>query len=384
MPQAVGSKTAQSYWAEATFGVTPASPTLKTFRGTMGAKFDLKRDTFVSNEMTATQQQLAMSYGTKSGSLNLPFEFSYGSFDDFMEALLGGTWASNVLKCGTTERSFGFEDKISEIGVYEQNLGCIITGMNLDVKSNQVITGSFDGMFREQRGVQTVGAPLAFDSSAKTITRATGSWIADGFAVGDIPLVTGAADAGNNVSTFPITALTATVMTLGAATGMVTKTSAVGATVALGSLGAAAAANTNTPFDSFTGTLSEGGNTIGYVTGLSLKLARDTQANFGLLATNADKAISITRGKFKLTGSLSVYFQDQTLKKKFLSGTASSLSFTLGDGTAKSYAFNMGTIKYTANSRDRNENAMIETAEFTALYDGTDLSTLKITRIPGA
>lgn len=382
MTYAVGSKTGQSYWPEAAFGVTPASPTLKMFRGTMGAKFDLKRDTFTSNEMTPTQQQLSMSYGTKSGTASLPFDFSYGSFDDFMEALLGGTWTANVLKCGVIERSFGFEDQVSEIGVYEQNTGVVLTGMSLDVKSNAVVTGSFDGMFKDQRGAQVTGASLAFDSTAKTIARLTGSWIADGFAVGDIPLITGAVDAGNNVSTFPITALTATVMTLGAATGMVTKTTDVGATVALGSLGTATAANTNTPFDSFTGTLSEGGATIGHVTGLSLKLARSGQSNYGILSPGAATAQGITKGKFVLTGSLAVYFQDQALKKKFLNGTATSLAFTLGDGSAKSYTFNMGTVKYTANSRSRDENAMIETAEFSALYDTTDASTLKITRIP--
>jgi hypothetical protein len=46
-----------------------------------------------------------------------------------------------------------------------------------------------------------------------TITRATGSWTADGFAVGDIVTITGSAS--NNVTTDAITALSATVMTLG-------------------------------------------------------------------------------------------------------------------------------------------------------------------------
>jgi len=384
MTYAVGSKTGKSYWPEATFGIVPASPTLKTFRGTLGSKFDLKRDTFISNEMSPTQQDIAMSYGTGQGSCNLPFDFSYGSFDDFLEALMGGTWTGNVLKCGVIDRSFGFEDQVSEIGVYEQNTGVVVTGMNLDVKSNAVITGSFDGIFKDQRGPQVQGASLAFDSTAKTITRATGSWITDGFAVGDPVLVTGAADADNNLASVPITVLTDTVMTLGSATGMVTRTSATGATVAMGTLGAAAAANTNSPFDSFTGALIEGGVTIGYITGLSLKLARASQANFGILSATAKTAQSITRGKFVLTGTLSAYFVDQALKRKFLNGLTSSIAFTLGDGLSKSYTFNMGTVKYTANTRDRVENAMTETAEFKALYDTTDTSTLKITRIPGA
>lgn len=56
---------------------------------------------------------------------------------------------------------------------------------------------------------------LTFDATGKTITRAAGSWIADGYAVGDV--VTVALSTSNNV-TSAITVLTATVMTLGGAT----------------------------------------------------------------------------------------------------------------------------------------------------------------------
>ncbi len=50
-------------------------------------------------------------------------------------------------------------------------------------------------------------------ASGDTITRSTGSWISDGFAVGDAVAVTGTSL--NNVTTDAITALSATVMTLG-------------------------------------------------------------------------------------------------------------------------------------------------------------------------
>jgi hypothetical protein len=50
-------------------------------------------------------------------------------------------------------------------------------------------------------------------ASGDTITRSTGSWVSDGFAVGDIVTVSGTAS--NNVTTDAITGLSATVMTLG-------------------------------------------------------------------------------------------------------------------------------------------------------------------------
>ena len=54
---------------------------------------------------------------------------------------------------------------------------------------------------------------LTFAASGYTITRAAGSWIADGFAVGDV--VTVAGSASNNGAIGAITVLTATVMTFG-------------------------------------------------------------------------------------------------------------------------------------------------------------------------
>jgi len=66
----------------------------------------------------------------------------------------------------------------------------------------------------------TAGTSLTFaevGASADTVTRATGSWIADGFAVGDTIVITGCtAGSGHNNQTAVIAALTATVLTIGA------------------------------------------------------------------------------------------------------------------------------------------------------------------------
>ncbi len=69
--------------------------------------------------------------------------------------------------------------------------------------------------------VSMTGAPtltfLEVGAGADTITRSSGSWIADGFQVGDTITITGTAS-NNNVASV-ITSLTATVLTLGAAAG---------------------------------------------------------------------------------------------------------------------------------------------------------------------
>lgn len=83
-------------------------------------------------------------------------------------------------------------------------------------------------------------ASVTFAWAATTITRSAGSWLADGFKVGDMPIIQGAPDAANNLlGTQAITALTDTVMTLGSAS-MTTRSACYGqTTVALADNGPA-------------------------------------------------------------------------------------------------------------------------------------------------
>ncbi|SNS00340.1 hypothetical protein SAMN04488503_2289 [Humidesulfovibrio mexicanus] len=372
-----GSKKGYSYCEETSFGVTPASPSMKKARLVEGVSFDFKRDTIVSKERSDTAQVMGIGYGNGNGTCALPFEFSYGSFDDFMEAVLRSTWNSHALKLGITDRSFTFESASPDVHVYEHNKGVVLTSFALDIKPNANITGSFGGMFQDQRVAQTTGATLAFDSVAKTITRSAGSFIDDGFRVGDPVLITGAADAGNNLSDI-ISALTATVITVEDGTGMVTEPATVGATVGLGSFGTAAVISSAEVFDAFTGEILIDGAPFGDL--LALNLTASTTGTPAFAVFNP-RMKNITTSTLEIKGSMSVYFVNQNLKKKFLNGIGSSIQFTLGEGSG-SYTFKMGSLKFLSNGRDDAATSITESIEFQATYDTTDASTLKITRIP--
>lgn len=71
--------------------------------------------------------------------------------------------------------------------------------------------------------------------SADTITRDTGSWITDGFTVGDTYTGTGAVNAGNNITNGAIVGVTATVLTMGSLVTL-TNEGPVGGCTALGSV----------------------------------------------------------------------------------------------------------------------------------------------------
>ncbi len=70
---------------------------------------------------------------------------------------------------------------------------------------------------------------IQFTFTATTITRSAGSWLADGFQVGDYVTVTNSPDANTNLLYLPITTLTDTVMTIATA-GMTARAAYYGIT----------------------------------------------------------------------------------------------------------------------------------------------------------
>jgi hypothetical protein len=378
---AVGSNKSLEIVAESSFGVTAATVATRYVRAKSGAKFELKRDTFTSNELRADRQVGSLTYGTRSGSGEIPFEFSYGSFDDLLEAVMGGTWSTNVLKVGNEKRSFSVVEGYPDINLFEVNTGCVFTGFSLAVKPNAMVEGSFSALFKDQTCAQYADdgvTTMVFDATGKTITRSAGSFVTDGFEVGQTVKITGASVAGNNQSIL-LSGVTATKLTASTAT-IVNDTAKTGVTICRILDADPTAVNANEVYDSFTGVIKQDSATVAIVTGIDVKFDQAGQANNVLFDATAQ---SITLGKVNVTGTVTVRFVNNALKKKFLSGTAVALEFTLGDGTAKSYKFEMGTAKYTSATTDAGENELTQTLNFTAIYDTSDASTLVITRIPG-
>lgn len=134
----------------------------------------------------------------------------------------------------------------------------------------------------------------------------------------------------------------------------------------------------NTPFDSFTGSISEGGSTIATVTALELTLENGIEPLFAVgSATTQRPAI----GKSRVTGTLTTYFESKTLYEKFLNETASSIALTLTDLDGNDYLFEIGNVKYNSGQPDvSGEGAITIAMDFVGLYDSSDASNIVITR----
>jgi hypothetical protein len=376
-----GSKTLYTYFPETTAG-TAAAGAYQTLRSKVGVKFDLKRDTFMSKDRRSDRMESSMSYGNRSGSGSIPIEWSYGTYDDILEAITGGTWTAEVLKIGNTARTFTFEETSDELDIVERMLGVQFSGFSISQKVNNIAEGTLDFMFRDTRVAQTKGVKLAYDSVAKTITRTGAGFITvDGWQKGDAVIGLGNTDAGNNNTTgWVITTLTDTVMTFTTATGIATKAAADGIVLNLATVATSVVAPTTiAPFDSFTGSIEEGGATIAHVTGWDLKVEQNVEPNF---ACGSPAAQSVSVGTIKVSGNITVYYVDQALRKKFINGVGTSLKLILGSVSAtKAYTIDLGTVKYTSNSREDTELARTESLAFAATYTAAD-TTIKITRTP--
>lgn len=384
MTVANGSRHSMAYILESTFGTTPATPTFDNIRHD-GTSLGLNKDSLQSNELRDDRQISDFRGGNKNIAGDTNIELSYGTFDDFIEATLGGTW--------TTEADTG---------------------------------------------------TTTISSTATTFTRGSGSFVTDGFTVGDIVNSLGFADADNN-GKFIVTAVAALTLTVTALEGQTTTVEAgdgdeqiisyaniqVGVTrrsftierffadiiqyhrftgcnfntlslsvapnaMVTGVFGVVGkgmstdssiisgatynAATTTSPFDSFTGTINEAQTAIAVVTGLNLSLDNGMTP---LFVVGSPETLEPSIARSNLTGSLTALFENSTLLDKFINETESSISFSLVDTAGNSYIFTIPRIKYSTGQPDVADEGVISiTFDFQALLSSSYNTNFMIERIP--
>lgn len=142
MAQAQGSRHSISFVAESTFGVTPGTPSMLQLRNT-GTTLAVRKDNFASNEIRNDRQIVDLRHGVRRADGDINFELSYGAFDDWLEAALFGTWATNVLKAGVTPKSFTVERAFADVSEYQPFTGVMVNAMSLSIQPNAMVTGTF-------------------------------------------------------------------------------------------------------------------------------------------------------------------------------------------------------------------------------------------------
>lgn len=306
-------RAALKFIAEATWGTTPATPTMQQLRYT-SESLNHNIDNIQSQEIRSDRNIADLVQAGASNAGSIEFELSYGTYDALLAAALFTTWETDTpgagtdqLENGTTAVSFSIERAHEDIDEYFLFTGMMIDTLSLSVASGQIVTGSF-----------------GFVGSGVTLAQTTGA----------------------------------------------TSTTAV---------------TTTTPWNGMgnCGTIKEGGSALSgiYLQSINLNLSNNLRARNAIGQANA---WSIGAGSCNITGSITAYFEDDSLYDKFLAGTETALEFTLTDAATNALRINLPRIKFTSdnvNSPGLDQDVM-ETINFQAMYDGTTEAAIQIERTP--
>ena len=133
---------------EATMGVTPANPVLKRIRvdgETLGPRVAYDEAAEINPNYSLSD---LVAVGSEGGG-SFPIEFAKSAaLDDILEAVLRGTWTTNVVKGGTVGRSFTLEKSFLGGGSrkYMKFPGSRYSGFSLTGSVGSRITGTVDVM----------------------------------------------------------------------------------------------------------------------------------------------------------------------------------------------------------------------------------------------
>ena len=147
------------------------------------------------------------------------------------------------------------------------------------------------------------------------------------------------------------------------------------------------AANTNSVFDSYTGSFIFDGENIGsgssdiIITSLDFTLANDVNRRYGLLDRDAK---SLSQGRITCSGSISAYFADATLSTKFDNETEFEMRIRLEDLSGNSYLFGWPKTKFTTDSKTVSETDVTQSMDVMMLGGDTYFNTMYIKKQPVA
>jgi len=302
MAFAQGSRSSLAYIAETSFGTTPSTPTFANLP-INSHSLDLTKDRVEGNEIQADRMTRVDRHGNKQAGGSIEVDLRKGDYDELLESAFFNSYATNVLKVGTTPKFFTIEDAANDISQFRLFTGMAVSTASFSIAPNQMVTATFDMVGKGMTQAGTTGS-----------------------------------------------------------TG-----------------GSPTPSTTNSPFDSYSGTITDGGSGISIVTSIDFSLSNSLAPTF---VVGADNAQSLEFGSAVVEGTMTVYYEDETLINKFLNETESSISVSVDDPTgANTYTFDFPRVKYNGASVPlQNPQSRLITLPFVALYDTTENTNLKMTR----
>jgi hypothetical protein len=375
---AVGSLVQVAYIAEASYGSTPVSSAFQEIRD-VSFSMNLAKETYQSEERRSDRQRQDVRHGYRSANGDIGGELSVTSWDDFLQAVMGGTWATGASAAFTSIGTNIGTGRFTVTSANFPNVGIRVGDVfAVTTVSPSSIPGLTDRLFTALSvGVSTIEVEpgtIGTTMTASGIIAVAGRKVSMGNTYRSFTLERFLSDRslyqnfkGVRVNQVQISA---------PASGMVTVTFGL-----MGQEGSAfsgttlatsyTAAPQTSPFASVFGELYEGGSVMGFVTALDLTINNNMA---GPQVVGRETMPDILFGRYAdVTGTMTVLFTDATMHAKFVNETESTLILRFQDRSELTSStgflqFTMPRVKYTgADMDDSPDTGITLQMPFTAL-----------------
>lgn len=141
---ALNARTRIAFIAEVTENTTPATPAFQVIRAT-GESIMVERNFGFSSELDGRRGQKSPAVNSSGASGAVETEWSDGTFETWLESLLRGAWATDVLVDADTPKSLTlevtFEDGATD--VYKRATGCHASSVTITANAGERVTASW-------------------------------------------------------------------------------------------------------------------------------------------------------------------------------------------------------------------------------------------------
>jgi hypothetical protein len=183
MAFAQGSRSSLSYIVESTFGTTPAGNFTNLPFTTHS--LNLTKDRVAGNDIQSDRMPRVDRHGNRQVSGDIVADLRDADYDELLEAAMLNTWATDVLKVGTTPKYFSIEDYAADIDQARLFTGMTVNSLAVSLAPNQMVTGTFG----------LVGKDMSISATEKTQDAASGAAPFDAYS-GDLKI----ADTGSSLA----------------------------------------------------------------------------------------------------------------------------------------------------------------------------------------
>lgn len=367
---AVGSLVEIGYVAESVFGSTPVG---EAFQKVRDASFsvNLQKETYQSEERRSDRSRQDVRHGYNSVAGDIAGELSEETWDDFIQAVFGGTWASgastsftsvsintaNALVTCTSANFVTAGFRVGDVFSLSINPSNYLTAISVGVSTIEVEPGTISTTATASATIRTLGQKISLGNTYRSFT--VERWLSD--------LTKYQAFKGCRINQMSLSV---------PASGMVTVTFGIMGQSGTAFSGTSLASSytdavQTTPFAAVNGELYEGGAVLGFVTAAEITL-NNNMASPQVVGANV--VPDILYGRFAdVTGSITVLFTSETMHAKFINETESTLLLRIQDqstldSTADFINIILPRIKYTGGDIDDSPDTGVTiTMPFTAL-----------------